>query len=179
MQAIVSLLDKEKEDYIKNIWKELEIKFNLVSIFENPIPHFSYLVTYESFNREQINPVLTKITGDIAPFKIRAHGLGIFRNPKKVIFIPVVRDKKLTAIQNELCNEISGTGIKISELYTPENWRPHITLSMGDTFPDNLGKIVFYLCHQDFDLVIDINNFAVIDTNSENEEEGIFLLGHK
>ena len=90
MQAIVSLLDKENEIYIQGIWKELENNYNLKSNFDDPIPHFSYLVTPGLFNGEMINPIIKKIISEKLPFKIKAHGLGIFLKPKKVFFIPVI-----------------------------------------------------------------------------------------
>jgi 2'-5' RNA ligase len=174
MQAIASLLDKENDIYIRSIWRELETEFGLKIQINKPLPHFSYLVSPEVMNLEIVSPILKKIASDQADFKVRAHGLGIFRVPKKVFFIPVVRNHELAMLQNELWSDLSESGIPISAMYSPHTWIPHLTLGITESFPENLGEIIYYLCHKDFDLELHIDNFALINTEADDEKTEIF-----
>ena len=97
MDVIVSLLDKEHQDLVNQIWRELEVEFGLRGVYATRVPHFSYHVARQ-YNFSVLQPALTQIAAAHTVFQVRTAGLGIFTGPQPVLYIPVVRTSSLNRL---------------------------------------------------------------------------------
>lgn len=167
MEGIVSLLDDKHYQLVENLWAELAREFGVRGVYVTPYPHFSYHVAAH-YDIESLNPILERITSNIATFQVRTSGLGIFAGTIPVIYIPVVRSLELTQLHEALWQEISPAASGAQEYYHPGQWMPHITIGFGDINKENLPSIVRWLNERDSTWEITINNIAFIhDTGAE------------
>jgi len=179
VHGIISLLDDKHYLLVENLWAELEQEFAVHGVYNTPYPHFSYQIA-QSYNLEQLEPILQRFSLGQAAFKAKTSGLGIFNGPHPVLYIPVVRSAELTAFQQALWPEISTAGSGISDYYHPANWMPHITIGFGDTNKDNLSRIVQSLAERDFNWEITVNNVALIyDTGTKQELRSRFAFSKR
>lgn len=170
-EAVVSVLEPPYHERILALWEELQHEFGIVGHFETPVPHFSYHVA-ASYAAETLISTLETCARTFAPFLAHTDGLGIFTGPQPVLYIAVVRDKALTALHAALHQQLYPIARIPNPYYLPEQWVPHITLTLGPVAPATLGAIVTYLSQRDFYWQIPINNLAVICDNC-----GVYGLG--
>src|SRR6266566_1644179 len=174
MHGIVSLLDNNYYQLVKELWAELEREFSVQGVNVTPYPHFSYHVA-QVYDVEKIEPILQRITSNITTFKVRTSGLGVFTGTSPVLYIPVVRSLELTQLHEELWQEISCASSGVQEYYHPDQWAPHITIGFGDISKDNLSQIIPFLAERDFNWEIIVNNIALIyDTGIKQELKSRF-----
>ena len=74
MHGIVSLLDNDHNQLIKELWADLEREFSVRGVYVTPYPHFSYHVA-QDYDVDKIEPVLQRITSNITTFKVRTSGV--------------------------------------------------------------------------------------------------------
>ncbi len=161
MHGVVSLLDYEHHQLVKDLWAELAREFAVSKVFTAPEPHFSYQLA-RHYNVKSLEAAMRRFAANKISFQVRAGGLGIFTGPHPVLYIPVVRTPELTQFHEELWWEISCTASGIEDYYHPGRWMPHITLGIGDLNKDNLPHIVRFLTERDFNWEITVNNIALI-----------------
>ncbi len=162
MNGVVSLLDDEHYQRVEALWAELAERFGLRGVYITPFPHFSYHVAAH-YDTGQLEPILRQVASQIRPFQIKTTGLGIFTGPQPVLYIPVVRSLELSQVHQTLWQAIAHIGQGILDYYAPENWMPHITISLGDLQPDHLPDVMRLLGARDFAWEMTINHFAFID----------------
>jgi 2'-5' RNA ligase len=169
MHGIVSLLDKDHNQLVEELWAELEREFSVHGVYVTPYPHFSYHVA-QGYVVDKIEPILQCITSNITTFKVRTSGLGIFTGASPVLYIPVARSLELAELHQELWEQISPSSSGIQEYYHPNQWIPHITIGFGDISKDKLSQIIPFLAERDFNWEITVNNIALIyDTGIKQE----------
>src|SRR6266581_4237430 len=121
MHGIVSLLDNDHNQLIKELWADLEREFSVDGVYVTPYPHFSYHVA-QAYDVDKIEIVLQRITSNITTFKVRTSGLGVFTVASPVLYIPVVRSQELTQLHEELWQETSTASSGVVEYYHPDQW---------------------------------------------------------
>jgi 2'-5' RNA ligase len=174
MHGIVSLLEKDHNQLVEELWVELEREFSIHGVYVTPYPHFSYHVA-QTYDMDKIEPVLERITSNITTFKVRTSGIGIFTGASLVLYIPVVRNLELTELHQELWEQISPSCSGALEYYHPDQWMPHITIGFGDISKDNLPQIIPFLAERNFNWEITVNNIALIyDTGTKQELKSRF-----
>jgi hypothetical protein len=169
MHGIVSLLDNDHNQLVEELWADLEREFSVHGVYVTPYPHFSYHVA-QDYDMDKIEPVLDRITSNIATFKVRTSGLGIFTGTSPVLYIPVARSLELAELHQELWEQISSSSSGVQEYYHPNQWMPHITIGFGDISKENLFQIIPFLAERDFNWEITVNNLGLIyDTGIKQE----------
>lgn len=167
MQGIVSLLDDEHYEQVKEIWAELEERFNVHGLYVTPFPHLSYQVA-EAYDMEATTDLLHEVAQNTSPFQIKTAGLGIFTIARPVLYIPVVRGPELSALHRRLWNQVAQYVTGRSAYYQPDMWMPHITLAQGDVDGEKLSEIVRAFSNRSFHWEVSINNLSFIyDTGTK------------
>jgi 2'-5' RNA ligase len=161
MHGVVSLLDPQSRRLVESIWVELENEFGLSSAYVPRIAHFSYQIA-EEYNVKRLGAALEQLAQAQRPFHVRTSGLGLFTGSSPVLYIPIVRNPQLTQLHAAVCQAIDGAGTGQSDLYSPENWIPHITLAQGDLGKDNLPRLVRWLTDREFAWQIPVTNIGLI-----------------
>jgi 2'-5' RNA ligase len=176
MHGIVSLLDAPHYQLVEDLWAELRYKFGVTGVYVTPYPHFSYQVA-SHYDVNQLTESLQHFATHHAPFIVHTTGLGLFTGPSPVLYIPVVRSPKLTALHQALWQQSLSAGSSILQYYSSDQWVPHITIGFGDLNSGNLPPIMHHLSTLDFAWEIVIDNIALIyDTGTRQELRGRFAL---
>ncbi|MEQ8819909.1 MAG: 2'-5' RNA ligase family protein [Sumerlaeia bacterium] len=137
--AVAALLDEPSATHVQGLWALLEEHLDLRGIARTPIPHFSWQVA-EDYDRDRLKAVLERWQRKLPIFTARSSGLGFFAEPSPILFLPIVRDPRLTMIHRKLLPELDEAAISPSTHYEPENWVPHITLAAHDLTAEKAGQ---------------------------------------
>ncbi len=163
-EAVVSVLSGYHGEQVATLWAELRREFNVTGVYETPVPHISYHVA-ENYEADTLDDVLQDFARTWAPFHITTAGLGLFSGPQPVLYIAVVRDAHLAALQEQIVRRLGPIAHGPICHYLPENWLPHITLTIGHVNHDMLAAITAYLCRRSLHWRIPIDNLAIICDN--------------
>ncbi|HJS28847.1 MAG TPA: 2'-5' RNA ligase family protein [Anaerolineales bacterium] len=161
MDGIVTLLNRQQDELILAIWRELHEECGLHGIEATPIPHFSWIIA-ERFDLEAAGKLLQEATAGTPSFGASTSGLGIFARTDPVIYLPVVKDRSLLEFHASLWERLKPLGTKINPHYAPDLWIPHITLAHRDLAPDGVNCAVDRLMRRDLQLEIVVDNLAII-----------------
>jgi hypothetical protein len=161
--GIVALLDEEHELIMKNLWQELETDFGIKHPYENPIPHITHIQAHKIKERA-LEEALEKFAAMQEPYLVRTAGLGIFTGERLALYVPVVRNPALTAIQTTLIATVAPALDGIADTHQLNHWLPHLTLiiPMTELTDVVLGNVVQRLARRSFIWEIRISRFAVL-----------------
>lgn len=166
--GIVALLDPEHEQFIKSIWQEIEGEFDVKIPFKNPIPHITHIQAGK-INEPQLHKALKNFAENQAPYSIRTAGIGIFTGEHKALYVSVVRNPNLTAIQTTLLSSLAGAVEDFAETHLVNNWMPHITLVVGLSDNDKLAGIVKRLAQRNFAWEFKVRRLALLDMTKDDD----------
>jgi 2'-5' RNA ligase len=161
MNGIASLLDPPAESRVKEIWQELEDRCGLKGVRITPFPHFSWQVA-EGYDIPALETALQQIARQTKPFPARTTGLGVFTGGGPILYIPLVKDRKLLEFHVLLWEATRTCAISAHPYYSPAAWIPHITLAYGDVNTGNLDCAMQALAFQSFDWEIMVDNLVFI-----------------
>lgn len=161
--GIVALLDDEHEQVLKNLWQELEDDFGIKHPFENPIPHITHLQAHK-IKEGALQEALLKFASLQEPYLVRTAGLGIFTGERMALYVPVVRNPALTAVQTNLIASIAPALEGIADTHQINHWLPHITLiiPMPELTEIVLAQVVQRLARRSFIWEMKISQFAIL-----------------
>lgn len=163
MNALVSLLDHEHAETVRDIWWELESSFGVTARYVKPFIHFSYHVVADEYDLDHLGPTLGEVADEHTPFTVGTTGLDVFAGTEPVVFVSVARTPKLDELHKELwarCTPGFGVGLPY---YAPEAWVPHVTLAQGPRARENLPEILEALNERDLEWDLSVDNLAVIE----------------
>ncbi len=166
MLAIASLLDPDADQKTRNVWQILEEKCGLFEIKTAPFPHFSWFGCDDLLwgpARQKIK----SISRSLPSFTVRTTGYGLFTGPVPVLYIALAKTMDLTEVHDKLWRRLEKYFIGVNELYTPEQWVPHITIAHGDLTPENISCAIRELAFVPSEFEITVNNLSIIYLNQE------------
>jgi len=172
LYAVVSLLDERHSRQVEQIWTDLRERCAVAGIYKTPFPHFSYHVA-TGYDLGRLETALRRFARTCRPFRVRTNGLGIFSGPSPVVYIPVVRDPRLSDLHRRLWPAVGKVATGPLDYYRPEAWVPHVTLGHGDISQQNLPDVIRELAPRDFHWEIEVDNLAVI--SSSGAAEGLHM----
>lgn len=176
MITIASLFDKRSSKQTGLVWDLLETECSLSGIRNIPYPHFSWL-TGADFSDKHIFDLLEDLCKKLEPFEIKTTGIGIFTGDEPIIYLPLVKTKKLFEYHQMIWALIENHVSEVNSYYSPENWIPHITIGFGDVTTDRLSCAVRNLSKYDLSMTITIDNLSYLSRIEEQAKiEKIFKL---
>jgi hypothetical protein len=161
--SIVALLDEAHQKILQDLWRELEQDFGVIHPYENPIPHITHIQATK-INRRLLEEALEKFATMQEPYLVRTAGLGIFTGERLALYVPVVRNPLLTAVQTTLIATIAPALEGIADTHQLNHWLPHLTLiiPMPELTETVLAKVIQRLARRSFIWEIKISRFAVL-----------------
>ncbi len=173
MQAIATLLNRNADDKAKKMWQDLEKTCGLSGIKIPQDPHFSWFVA-EKFDELELKKRFLDLSMQLTEFEIPTNGIGLFTGEKPILYIPIVKTKRLLELHEEIWDLLSPLGVKLSAFYQPEHWIPHITVTSDDASLANITCIVETILRLPLTMTITVNNLALI--YSEESSAGISFV---
>src|SRR5512133_1348491 len=141
MQAIATLLNRNSDEKTKKMCQDLEKTCGLSGIKIPQDPHFSWFVA-EKFDEPEVRDEFLNLSQQLTEFEISTNGIGLFTGEKPILYIPIVKTRKLLELHEEIWEVLSPMGSKLSAFYQPERWIPHITITSDDASLANITCIM-------------------------------------
>jgi 2'-5' RNA ligase len=139
--GVMLYFDDQTEKTILNIWRTLADNNQSSGMLGAGLrPHIT-LAIYEDLDCQPCENELVKITAKTASLPLQLTHLGIFTNPEPVIFAAPLVTEELLAFHKDLQSRLANEGKNPNELYKPDKWVPHCTLSLGYKI-ENLANII-------------------------------------
>jgi 2'-5' RNA ligase len=167
MHGVVSLLDEQHTALVEELWAEIQRRFGLRGQYQTPFPHFSYQVAAE-YDLALLAPTLRAAAREIAPFRVRTTGPGLFERP--VLYIAVERDEALLRAHERIWRAGEPAAGGLDAYYRAESWVPHITLSMHDLTPSLVPAVWAWLGARDLRWEFQVNELALIYDTGERHD---------
>lgn len=168
--SIAGVLDDDSDAFIRNLWQLINDELGIEHQFVNAIPHITHIQARQVHTRE-VREALTRFAKATAPYTVRTAGLGIFTGEKTAIYIPVVRNPLITAVQNTLIEALDGSIDDIPQTHFIDYWIPHITLLLPDMIGDRLQEAIQLLSTQDFTREMMVTGFVLLGDDPDDERE--------
>ncbi len=137
--SIAALLDDvhhQQARFLQRAWSQAQPEADPLRL----VPHMSVHVA--TAYGDGLREVVAKIAETTAPLKVRCGGLGFFTTTRPVVYVPVVRDDRLSALHARLWDALSDVARGTLNLYAPEAWLPHVTLAQGPLDTDRLAALL-------------------------------------
>ena len=176
--TLASTINIDENEKIHKIWNELDLSCQMSEIKYAPIPHFSYMTFNKISDKELLKNSLQNISGQLEPFEIQISGLGIFKGEEPILYLPVVRTKKLSDVHSLILSEISDYISETSDFYSEENWIPHITLAIRDINLDNISCAIEQCLQFQLSFRLKVDHIAILymDENTFGIEKSFALV---
>ena len=142
------------QQLVRDLLRDLGVRVSTV-----PNPHLSYHVS-NTYQAEQLLPLLEQVTWQMEPFVLQVSGLGVFTGPEPVVYASIVRSRQLSKLHETLWELADPVCPNPSKLYHPDNWMPHITLLDGHNLAFRLSYVVDWLNKHDFQHQLFIDNLT-------------------
>jgi 2'-5' RNA ligase len=162
MSTIALVLHDPAARRVREIWTLLEDRFGLMGVRTVPFPHLT-LTAFEGLSHYQVKDLMERISQAMAPFMLEATGIGLFKEPARILYAPVVQTPHLHKVHHVLYEEIKALGGTIPEIYVPTRWVPHITLAQGEASAGSYGEAVDLLLKEDLHLSFEVRNLTLFD----------------
>jgi hypothetical protein len=169
MHGIVSLLNAEHAVEVEALWTELERRFGLRGQYQTPFPHFSYQVA-AGYDLAALAPALEAAAAEIAPFRVRTSGPGVFAGERPVFYVAVEREEVLLRAHARVWRASEAAASGLEAYYRAEAWVPHITLAMHDLTPALLPAVRDWLAERELRWEIAVADLALIYDTGERQE---------
>jgi len=172
MIGVISELNPNTCQIVRDIWQHLHDECGLQGIYETPIPHFTWLLA-EQFNREHTNKILKILVTKIQSFKLHTFGLGLFTGAEPVLYLPLVKSIEMINLHGQIWVQIAPLSQGLNKYYSPKIWVPHITIALNDLNKENLSCAINAIAFKQIELCVQVNNLAIAEL--ENDREGEIL----
>ena len=170
MYAIATLLDPNSDAQTRDFWQLLEKDCGLAGIKTAPLPHFSWQGA-DNYPVSEVEQILIKTTGQLAPFIVRTAGLGLFTGVVPVLYLALVKTEVLMKVHRSLWEMVGPLATGLNYRYSPDLWMPHITIAYQDLDAEKLACAVKNLIFRPLELEIHVDQLALL--YQIDEETGV------
>jgi 2'-5' RNA ligase len=178
MFAIISELDERAAIQVMHLWRRLNQSCGLEGIFNYPNPHFTWF-SAEDIEIDRCSPILEAISRETHPFTVHTARTDVFEGDDPVLYLKIVKSAELVDLHRRIWDQVLPY-VKIpNELYSPNLWIPHITLSLRDLTEENLPCAIQSIANETLEMDTKVTSFSLV--KSENQQTGetvrVFELG--
>lgn len=169
MLGVVSLLDEEHTTFVRRIWADLTREFGDNGTDASSSPHVSYHVA-DAYDLEKTEERLVSLARSIPQVDATTTGIGLFLGAEHVVYLPVVRQPRLTVMQRAVFNEVRDHAEGQHASYRPESWVPHITLGRWAADRDVAPDAIRFLLGREAELALafTVDNLSIIEETGED-----------
>ncbi|WP_236709968.1 2'-5' RNA ligase family protein [Longilinea arvoryzae] len=133
----------------------------MVTANETSFVHLSWQGA-ASYDLEHARVAVRQTASITRAFKVNIAGIGIFTGKKPVLFLNVIKNRKLLELHEVLWDRLMDSAKDMNGFYSPVEWVPHITLTYGMLLPGDLSCAVAELMYEPFTAELEIDNLAFI-----------------
>ena len=169
MFAIISELDERAAVQVMHLWRRLNQSCGLEGIFNYPNPHFTWFAA-EDIEIDRCSPILEAISREMHPFTVNTAGVDVFEGDDPVLYLKIVNSPGLMVLHRNIWEQVLPYGKIPNELYSPNLWIPHITLSLRDLTEENLPCAVQSIANETLEIESEVTSFSLV--KSENQQTG-------
>jgi hypothetical protein len=162
--AVATVLDFQNDPESAEAWKRIEKAFLISDIEKEGLTHFSWHVA-DSYQSGKIEDRLKETARDLSLISTTSTGLGIFTSEKPVLYLPVMKTKKIADLHRKLWKCLGPIAENPYRYYDPDHWIPHITLAHEDVHPEKIGQMTSLLLRCEMVLRFRIDHLALIFRN--------------
>ena len=137
--GVVSVLEGDAYKEAKRMWRLFERDYDSRAIQNFAHPHLSFQGGICEDIR-MIDASLEQLSAKIKPFLVWIEGINTFQEPDRAIFMEVVKTGTLQRIHQRIDALLRKYCPQTFELYSPQNWHPHVTLACEDLSPSSFHK---------------------------------------
>ncbi len=170
MEGIISLLDHESDQMVREIWQYLDSQFNIKQAQESLAPHISWHVA-KCYPHESMKLWVTKQAKETTRFSIQSSGVGIFMVPSPVLYISLSVTMEMMKIHTDIYTYADKISMEPNPYYRPSIWIPHITIAQGDIHLSQMGEILAGMQAFSLNRKILIDNFAYVYSSETGNSE--------
>ena len=128
--SVAGRLSRQLENHIADAWRAIDAGSDQPIPARYRIPHLSFQML-ERRPSETTRRMLRHLAAHWAPLPIQLGGLGVFKSPRPVLYIAVVRSPRLEAFHREVMFKLVEAGHSLHPLYRPKRWVPHVSIAFG------------------------------------------------
>jgi len=162
MSTIALVLNDPAARRVRELWSILEDHFGLSGVRKVPFPHLT-LMAFDQLTHPQVKDLLERVSQSLPPFRLEANGLGVFNEPARIIYAPVVMTPVLHHLHRELHEGLKALGGTIPAIHAPASWVPHITLAQGEATQGTYGEAVEFLLRGELKLSFEVRNLTLFE----------------
>jgi 2'-5' RNA ligase len=137
--SIAALLDDshhQQARFLQRAWSKAQPEADPLKL----VPHMSLHVA--TAYGDGVRAIVSEVAASQAPLPVRCGGLGFFTTTRPVVYVPVVRDDRLSTLHSQLWSVLSKVSLGTLHLYAPEAWLPHVTLAQGPLDTERLAALL-------------------------------------
>ncbi len=137
--SVAAMLDDvhhQQARFLQRAWAQAQPETEPLRL----VPHVSLHVAtaYGGALREAV----ATIARSQPPLPVRCGGIGFFTTTQPVVYVPVVRDDRLSRLHRRLWDGLAPVARGTLNWYAPQGWLPHLTLAHGPLDPARLAALL-------------------------------------
>lgn len=172
MYAIISELDVNSTESVRNLWLKLRRICGLKGIYDLPTPHLTWFVA-EDLDIQSSAAIIDGLTANNCGFKTRSFGLGLFTGARPVLYLPMVKTQDMIDIHNQVWDQIPLFAKTTNRYYEPLYWMPHITLAVNDLSSENLACALDSLVFEILEMSVSVDNMIIVEQGADPKNEAL------
>lgn len=162
--ALASLITFDKDPAMQSTWDRIQRVFEIAGMTLTELPHFSWHVA-EEYDFERLGKRLDQVVKNLSPVNLHIAGAGIFSGENPVIYLPVTKTPRISAIHTEISTWIRDYTSTTNPNYDPDFWIPHITLSSEGFNSDGICQVISELAYIPMNVGFPVDHFAILYKN--------------
>jgi 2'-5' RNA ligase len=166
--VVEMFLAGDADKLVRKLWSDLATGANTSFMIEEGCrPHVT-LGAFETYSSPKFEKELQRFTASLKPIPLRFDFLGLFLQPKRVVFLgPVVTDQLL--LVHRRFNECLGPLVGGSDpLCPPGRWVPHCTLAF-DIPAEAVSKAVEICSRAQLQFVTEVREIGLVEYPERRE----------
>ena len=161
MYAIISELDTQSSDLVKDLWGRLREACGLLAIYKLPTPHFTWFVA-DTLDVAAVEAIIADLSARSKELTSYVFGFGIFSGERPVFYLPLVKSQAMTDLHNEIWSQVISYSQGRNRYYSPNFWLPHITLAINDITKESLACALESVAFEPVEMKISADNLIVV-----------------
>ena len=151
---------------VESIRGELVDEFD-VDEYANPFPHFTLYALDEDVDVQAVATAVEEAAEDHAPLSVHTDGIGLF--PQNVVWLPVAKSPRRTAVQSDVVQAVDSVGTPPVPYYEPHRWFPHVGFAVGEDAAQ-AGDIVESLLNYDLEWDFAVDTVTITRPPDDGEK---------
>ncbi len=168
--AVATMVDIQGDLDSVESWERVKQAFSQADMTLPGLLHFSWHVA-GAYQPEMVDGTMAELVIDQAEIRAKSTGLGIFTSETPVLYFPVGKTRAIADLHERIWNALGRIANSVNDLYSPENWFPHITMAYENADIDRICQVSSSLLMKKITLNFRIDHLALIYRNGA--ENGI------